>query len=81
TMNPTAASQIALENALITVGVPEIYVHQFWNTVTKVKDSSSYQFKLDNKRFRVNVEVFHDILQNCLKLLDQPFDIPPSTDE
>ncbi|GJV81503.1 hypothetical protein Tco_1517373 [Tanacetum coccineum] len=118
-MNPTAASQIALDNALvppevrlkigecnrriefskpqreatyqvtldalklsscypafpITTRVLEIYVHQFWNTVTKVKDSSSYQFKLDNKKFKVNAEVFHDILQNCLKLLDQPFDI------
>ncbi|GKD51713.1 hypothetical protein Tco_1280689 [Tanacetum coccineum] len=66
---------------LITAGVPEIYMNQFWNTFTKVKDTSSYQFKLDNKRFRVNVEVFRDILQICLKLPDQPFDIPPSTDE
>ncbi|GJY38269.1 hypothetical protein Tco_0424633 [Tanacetum coccineum] len=66
---------------LITVGVPEIYMHQFWNTVTKVKDSSSYQFKLDNKKFRVNAEVFCDILQICPKLPDKPFDIPPSTDE
>ncbi|GKD45247.1 hypothetical protein Tco_1269892 [Tanacetum coccineum] len=41
---------------LITAGVLEIYMHQFWNTVTKVKDSSSYQFKLDNKMFRVNAE-------------------------
>ncbi|GJS26876.1 retrovirus-related pol polyprotein from transposon TNT 1-94 [Tanacetum coccineum] len=40
----------------ITAGVPEIYMHQFWNTITKVKDSSSYQLKLDNKKFRVNVE-------------------------
>ncbi|GJZ96018.1 retrovirus-related pol polyprotein from transposon TNT 1-94, partial [Tanacetum coccineum] len=97
TMNPTAASQIALDNALvppkarlkigecnrriefskpqreatyqvtldalklspcyptflITAGVPEIYMHQFWNTVTKI----------------------------CPKLPDQPFDIPPSTNE
>ncbi|GJS93123.1 hypothetical protein Tco_0800091 [Tanacetum coccineum] len=66
---------------LITAGVPEIYMHQFWNTVTKVKDSSSYQFKLDNKKFRVNDEVFRDILQICPKLTDQPFAIPPSTDE
>ncbi|GKD90516.1 hypothetical protein Tco_1366023, partial [Tanacetum coccineum] len=89
-MNPTAASQIDLDNALlssyypaflITIGVPEIYMHQFWNTVTKVKDSSSYQFKLDNKKFRVNAKVFRDILQICLKLPDQPFAIPPSTDE
>ncbi|GJZ44415.1 hypothetical protein Tco_0591670 [Tanacetum coccineum] len=66
---------------LITTRVPEIYMHQFWNTVTKVQDSSSYQFKLDNKRFKVNAEVFRDILQICPKLPDKPFDIPPSTDE
>ncbi|GJW44119.1 hypothetical protein Tco_0072918 [Tanacetum coccineum] len=89
-MNPTTASQIALDNALlsscypaflITTEVPEIYMHQFWNTVTKVKDSLSYQFKLDNKKFRVNAEVFREILQICLKLPDKPFDIPPSTDK
>ncbi|GJV36558.1 hypothetical protein Tco_1409035 [Tanacetum coccineum] len=48
---------------------------------TKVQDSSSYRFKLDNKSFKVNAEVFHDILQICPKLPDKPFDIPPSTDE
>ncbi|GJT62559.1 hypothetical protein Tco_1006092 [Tanacetum coccineum] len=124
-MNPSAANQIALDNALvasearlkigecnrrieftkpqreatyqvtldalklspcypaflITTGVPEIYMHQFWNTVTKVQDSSSYRFKLDNKKFRVNVEISHDILHICPKLPDQPFDIPPSTNE
>ncbi|GJV13716.1 hypothetical protein Tco_1355257 [Tanacetum coccineum] len=66
---------------LITVGVPEIYMYQFWNTVIKVKDSSSYQFKLDNKKFRVNANVFRDNLQICPKLPDQPFEIPPFTDE
>ncbi|GKD20687.1 hypothetical protein Tco_1222390, partial [Tanacetum coccineum] len=124
-MNPTATSQIALDNALvspearlkigecnrrikfskpqreatyqvtldalklsscypsflITAGVPEIYMHQFWNTFSEVKDSSSYQIKLDNKKFRVNAEVFRDILQICPKLPDQAFDIPPSIDE
>ncbi|GKC68891.1 hypothetical protein Tco_1114774 [Tanacetum coccineum] len=38
---------------LITVGVLEIYMHQFGNTVAKI----------------------------CPKLPDQPFDIPPSTNE
>ncbi|GKF02275.1 hypothetical protein Tco_0029198, partial [Tanacetum coccineum] len=38
---------------LITVEVPEIYMHQFWNTITKI----------------------------CPKLPDQPFGIPPSTNE
>ncbi|GJW92266.1 hypothetical protein Tco_0169819 [Tanacetum coccineum] len=56
-------------------------MHQFWNLVNKVQGSSSYRFKLDNKKFKVDVEVFHDILQICPKLLDQPFDIPPFTDE
>nr|GEZ17482.1 hypothetical protein [Tanacetum cinerariifolium]GEZ18277.1 hypothetical protein [Tanacetum cinerariifolium] len=125
TLNPTAASQIALDNALvppeerlkigecnrriefskpqreatyqitldalklspfypaflITANVQEIYMHQLWNTFNKVQGSSSYRFKLDNKMFRVDVEVFRDILQICPKLLDQPFDIPSSTDE
>ncbi|GJS68225.1 retrovirus-related pol polyprotein from transposon TNT 1-94 [Tanacetum coccineum] len=66
---------------LITTEVPEIYMHQFWNSVNKVQGSSSYRFKIDNKKFKVNVEVFHDILQICLKPLDQPFDIPPFSDE
>nr|GEW16135.1 uncharacterized mitochondrial protein AtMg00810-like [Tanacetum cinerariifolium] len=66
---------------LITTGVPKIYMHQFWNTVTKVQDSSSCQFKLDNKKFKVNAKVFCDILKIYPILLDQPFDIPPSTDE
>ncbi|GKA43620.1 hypothetical protein Tco_0736344 [Tanacetum coccineum] len=56
-------------------------MHPFWNTITKVKYSSSYQFRLENKKFRVNTEVFCDILQICPKLPHQPFDIPPSTDE
>ncbi|GJU81623.1 hypothetical protein Tco_1283988 [Tanacetum coccineum] len=66
---------------LITAGVLEICMHQFWNTVTKVQDSSSYRFKLDNKMFRVDAEIFCDILQIYPKLPDQPFDIPPSTNE
>nr|GEY67632.1 retrovirus-related Pol polyprotein from transposon TNT 1-94 [Tanacetum cinerariifolium] len=40
---------------LITAEVPVIYMHQFWATVNKHK--ASYQFKVDNKRFSVNVEI------------------------
>nr|GEW76294.1 hypothetical protein [Tanacetum cinerariifolium] len=124
-MNSTAASQIALDNALvppearlkigecnrriefskpqreatyqvtldalklspcylaflITARVPKIYMQQFWNIVTNVKDSSSYQFKLDNKKFRVNAKVFCDILHIFPKLPNKPFDIPPFTNE
>ncbi|GJX71107.1 hypothetical protein Tco_0308278 [Tanacetum coccineum] len=35
---------------LNTANVPEIYIQQFWFTITKVKKSSFYQFDLDNKK-------------------------------
>ncbi|GJV53484.1 hypothetical protein Tco_1449225 [Tanacetum coccineum] len=40
---------------LITAEVPVIYMHQFWATVNK--HNASYRFKIDNKRFYVNVEI------------------------
>ncbi|GJX76413.1 hypothetical protein Tco_0323224 [Tanacetum coccineum] len=33
----------------ITAEVPKIYMHQFWNTIKKIKDTDANQFKLDNK--------------------------------
>nr|GEV75443.1 hypothetical protein [Tanacetum cinerariifolium] len=41
---------------IITADVPEIYMHQFWYTINK--HDSSYRFKIDNKRFTLNMEVF-----------------------
>ncbi|GJT01873.1 hypothetical protein Tco_0823042 [Tanacetum coccineum] len=54
---------------LITTGVPKIYMPQFWNIVTMVQDSSSYRFKLDNKKFRVMLKysmTFSIFVQNFL---------------
>ncbi|GJT50461.1 hypothetical protein Tco_0976618 [Tanacetum coccineum] len=65
--------------SLITAEVPVIYMHQFWITINKHK--ASYQFKIDNKRFSVNVEVFREILNICPKILGQQFDEPPSKEE
>ncbi|GKC76610.1 retrovirus-related pol polyprotein from transposon TNT 1-94 [Tanacetum coccineum] len=56
---------------LITVDVPEIYMHQFWFTISKIKDSSTYKFKLDNKTFKIGVEVFREVLQICPRLPNQ----------
>ncbi|GKC90026.1 hypothetical protein Tco_1150675 [Tanacetum coccineum] len=64
---------------LITAEVPVIYMHQFWATVNK--HNSSYRFKIDNKRFFVNVEVFRDILNICPRVPRQEFDEPPSEEE
>ncbi|GKC15203.1 hypothetical protein Tco_1011985 [Tanacetum coccineum] len=43
---------------LITADVPEIYMQQFWFTISKIKDSSSYKFKLDNKSYKVEIVSF-----------------------
>ncbi|GJY20365.1 hypothetical protein Tco_0392931 [Tanacetum coccineum] len=66
---------------LITIDVPKIYMHQFWFTISKIKDTSSYQFKLDKKKFRICVEVFTKILQICPILHNQEFFKPPSHEE
>ncbi|GKB95212.1 hypothetical protein Tco_0981349 [Tanacetum coccineum] len=67
-MTITAAQQIALDNAL-----------QFWATINN--HDSSYLFKIDKKRFFVNMEVFREILQICPRLPDQEFDEPPSEED
>ncbi|GJS40260.1 hypothetical protein Tco_0565303 [Tanacetum coccineum] len=66
---------------LITAEVLEVYMHQFWNTINKIKDTYVYRFKLDKKKFRVDTEVFHEILQICPRLHNQEFVKPPSEEE
>ncbi|GKC92876.1 hypothetical protein Tco_1158318, partial [Tanacetum coccineum] len=66
---------------LITAEVLEIYMHQFWHTITKIKNSSSYKFKLDKKQCKIDVEVFRNIHQICPRLPNQEFDAPPSDEE
>ncbi|GJZ71621.1 hypothetical protein Tco_0635472 [Tanacetum coccineum] len=66
---------------MITAEVPEIYMHQFLNTIKKIKDTDAYQFKLDKQKFQIDIEVFHEILQICLRLLNQDFVEPPSDEE
>ncbi|GJV33892.1 ribonuclease H-like domain-containing protein [Tanacetum coccineum] len=64
---------------LITAEVLVIYMHQFWATV--IKHKSSYQFKIDNKRFSVNVEVFREILNICPKVSGKAFNEPPTKEK
>ncbi|GKB70830.1 hypothetical protein Tco_0932242 [Tanacetum coccineum] len=56
-------------------------MHQFWNTIQKIKDTDAYRFKLDKKKFRIDTEVFREILQICLILPNQDFVEPPSEEE
>ncbi|GKF44198.1 hypothetical protein Tco_0130750 [Tanacetum coccineum] len=64
---------------LITVDVPVIYMYQFWDTV--YKHGSSYQFKIDNKKFAIDVEVFKEILDICPRIEGQSFTDPPFEEE
>ncbi|GJT68349.1 hypothetical protein Tco_1019829 [Tanacetum coccineum] len=66
---------------LITAEVPEIYMHQFWNTIKKIKDTDAYRFKLDKQKFRINTDVFCEILNICPRLPNQDFVEPPFKEE
>ncbi|GKD92394.1 hypothetical protein Tco_1372231 [Tanacetum coccineum] len=66
---------------LITTEVPEIYMHQFWNTIKKIKDTDAYQFKLDKQKFRIDTGVFCEILRICPRPPNQNFVEPPSDEE
>nr|GEV79189.1 retrovirus-related Pol polyprotein from transposon TNT 1-94 [Tanacetum cinerariifolium] len=61
TMTTTATQQVALDNAL------------FWFTINK-KDSTTYRFKIDKKRQKIDMEVFREIFQICPRHPNQDFD-------
>ncbi|GJR38215.1 hypothetical protein Tco_1213899 [Tanacetum coccineum] len=64
---------------LITADVPEVYMHQFWDTIHKY--GNSYRFKMDKKKkFDLNLEIFIYIFQICPRVHGQNFDELP-TDE
>ncbi|GKE34706.1 retrovirus-related pol polyprotein from transposon TNT 1-94 [Tanacetum coccineum] len=54
-------------------------MHELWATINK--HNASYRFKINNKRFSVNVEVFREILNICSRVPGQEFDEPPSEEE
>ncbi|GJV04023.1 hypothetical protein Tco_1337592 [Tanacetum coccineum] len=65
---------------IITADVPEVYMHQFWNSV--YKHDNFYRFKIDKKkRFKLTLEVFKDIFQICLRVQGQDFDALPSEED
>ncbi|GJU14046.1 hypothetical protein Tco_1136442, partial [Tanacetum coccineum] len=65
---------------LITADVPEVYMHQFWNSV--YKHDTFYRFKIDKKkRFKLTLEVFRDIFQIFPRVPDREFDPLPSEED
>ncbi|GJR25046.1 hypothetical protein Tco_0973573 [Tanacetum coccineum] len=64
---------------LTTADVPEVYMHQFWDSIHKY--DTSYWFRMDKKkRFNLNLEIFRDIFQIYPRVHGQNFDELP-TDE
>nr|GEZ79955.1 hypothetical protein [Tanacetum cinerariifolium] len=60
--------------------VPEVYIHQFWNSV--YKHDTFYIFKLDKKKqFKLTLEVFEDIFQICPRVPGRDFDVLPSEED
>ncbi|GJY35845.1 hypothetical protein Tco_0421223 [Tanacetum coccineum] len=63
----------------ISADVPEIYMQEFWVTVSR--HHSSLRFKLNGKSHTVNVDNFRDMLKICPKLPGQKFEEPPLEEE
>ncbi|GKB04454.1 hypothetical protein Tco_0832597 [Tanacetum coccineum] len=55
----------------ISADVPEIYMQEFWVTVSR--HHSSLRFKLNGKSHTVNVDNFRDMLKICPKLPEDDF--------
>ncbi|GKA08847.1 hypothetical protein Tco_0688178 [Tanacetum coccineum] len=51
---------------LVSADVPEIYMQQFWFTIKKVQNSSSYQFVIDHKTCEIDADIFKKILDISL---------------
>ncbi|GJT73260.1 hypothetical protein Tco_1032546 [Tanacetum coccineum] len=63
----------------ISADVPEIYMQEFWVTVSR--HHSSLHFKLNGKSHTVNIDNFRDMLKIYPKLPAQIFEEPPLEEE
>nr|GEX84783.1 retrovirus-related Pol polyprotein from transposon TNT 1-94 [Tanacetum cinerariifolium] len=63
----------------ITANVPEIYMQEFWATVSL--HHNSLRFKMNGKRHTLNVRNFRDLLQICPRLPGHRFKDPPFEEE
>nr|GEV27389.1 hypothetical protein [Tanacetum cinerariifolium] len=66
---------------LASADVSKSYMQRFWFTVTKIKKTNFYEFKLANKKCQFDVEVFHKALNICLRVQGKEFIEPPSEEK
>nr|GEU72134.1 hypothetical protein [Tanacetum cinerariifolium] len=65
---------------LITQEDPEVYMHQFWDSI--YKHDTFHIFKMDKRnRFKLNLEIFIDIFKICPRVQGQDFDALPTDEE
>nr|GEV19152.1 hypothetical protein [Tanacetum cinerariifolium] len=56
---------------MVIADVPEIYMQEFWATANV--HHHAIHFKMDNKKYIVNLESFRDMLHICPRILGQSF--------
>ncbi|GKD31944.1 hypothetical protein Tco_1242722 [Tanacetum coccineum] len=79
---PVDDHQFSFFTAFIrTADAPEIYMQQFWHTVTYDLTAKTYFFTIDDQIFEVNADLLHKALQITLKVSDHPFVEPPPKNE
>nr|GEW22214.1 Gag-Pol polyprotein [Tanacetum cinerariifolium] len=64
---------------VITANVPEIYMQEFWATVSL--HHNLLRFKMNDKSHTLNVENFRDMLHICPRLPGQRYEDPPFEEE
>nr|GEV83639.1 retrovirus-related Pol polyprotein from transposon TNT 1-94 [Tanacetum cinerariifolium] len=64
---------------MLTADVPEIYMQELWATATV--HHHDIRFKMDNKKYIVNLESFRDVLHICSRVHGQSFIEPPFEEE
>ncbi|GKA56280.1 hypothetical protein Tco_0755352 [Tanacetum coccineum] len=64
-----------------TIDAPEIYMQQFWHTLTYDLTAKTYFFTPDDQIFEVNADLLREALQITPKVFDHLFFKPPSKKE
>ncbi|GJV27197.1 reverse transcriptase domain-containing protein [Tanacetum coccineum] len=64
---------------LTTTDVPEVYMHQFWDSIHKYENS--YRFRIDKKKkFDLNLEIFKDIFHDQPKIKQKQLNLRAGTE-
>ncbi|GKC21244.1 hypothetical protein Tco_1023394 [Tanacetum coccineum] len=61
---------------IATADALEIYMQQFWYTITYDRTAKAYFFTMGDQAFEVNAELLHNALSITSKDLDHPFTLP-----